>query len=111
MCAKDTWKKPWDICLQVYYVNEGMEYLQDSIVMEIEFVPSKSKGKSELPQFLRVRQRFLLQISIRPINDKPRIDVHDRLVRVASGTRKHLSPEMFQVMCTCQVMLITQAFP
>ena len=86
--------------MQVYYVNEGMEYLQDSIVMEIEFVPSKSKGKSELPQFLRVRQRFLLQISIRPINDKPRIDVHDRLVRVASGTRKHLSPDMFQVMCT-----------
>ena len=97
LCA-ESFKKPWNIFFQVYYVNEGMEYLQDSIVMEIEFVPSKSKGKAELPQFLRVRQRFLLQISIRPINDKPRIDVHDRLVRVASGTRKHLSPDMFQVM-------------
>ena len=81
----------------MYYVNEGMEFLQDSVVMEIEFVSSQG-SRQQLPDFLRVRQRFLLQISVRPINDKPRLDVHNRLVRVAAGTKKLLPPDMFQVM-------------
>ena len=62
-------------------------------MFEIEF---SSSGFS-LPDFLRVRQRFLLQISVRPINDIPRIDVHNEIIKMAAGTRKQLQSEMFQL--------------
>ena len=56
----------------MFYVNDGSEYLQDSVVFEIELT---STGGT-LPPELRYRQRFRLQISIRPANDIPRIEVN-----------------------------------
>ena len=76
------------------YANDGSEFLQDSIVFEIEF--STTSG-SALPDFLHMRQRFLLQISVRPLNDIPRLDVLDRVIKIASGTRKQLQRETFEI--------------
>lgn len=82
---------------QVHYANDGSENLQDSIVFEVEFNASAKDQKAPPPAFLRARQRLLLQVKVRPVNDIPRIDVPDGVLRVALGTRKQLSADMFTV--------------
>ncbi len=57
---------------QVFYVNDGSEHMQDAVVFEIEL----TSANGELPPEMRLRQRFRLQISIRPVNDVPHIEVN-----------------------------------
>ena len=59
--------------LQVYYIHDGSEFSTDVIIFEIEL--SNHGSVSSLPAELQLRQRFQLQISIRPQNDVPKIEL------------------------------------
>ena len=62
------------ILLQVSYVHDGSESTQDAVIFEIEL----SSSRTPLDPEMRVRQRFRLQISIRPTNDVPSIGNQNR---------------------------------
>ena len=59
---------------QVYYIHDGSEFSTDSIFFEIEL--STQGARTSLPVEMQVKQRFQLQISIRPQNDVPKIGMH-----------------------------------
>ena len=78
---------------QVQYINDGSEYLQDSMVFELEFSTSFS-----VPQHLKMRHRFTLDISVRPKNDVPLIELRrGAMLRLAKGTKKLLPSNLFDV--------------
>ena len=78
--------------LQVYYVHDGSESSQDAVIFEIEL-----KSSQDLPRDLRVKQRFRLQISIRPVNDPPNIGLTTQVLKIAEGTSKLLTNELIKV--------------
>ena len=57
---------------KVSYVHDGSESTQDAVIFEIELSSSRPNS---LDKEMRVRQRFRLQISIRPHNDVPKIEM------------------------------------
>ena len=59
---------------QVYYIHDGSEFSTDSIFFEIEL--STQGARTSLPVEMQVKQRFQLQISIRPQNDVPKIGIY-----------------------------------
>ena len=59
---------------QVYYIHDGSEFSTDSIFFEIEL--STQGARTSLPVEMQVKQRFQLQISIRPQNDVPKIGMY-----------------------------------
>jgi hypothetical protein len=86
----------------VHYVHGGSEFVQDAISFEIELSSSSGGSNSVLPKEMHVRQRFRLQISIRPLNDVPRIELGPELkggrpLRIAEGTTKLLSQDLINV--------------
>jgi hypothetical protein len=52
------------------YLHNGNEDIIDSFVFEIEI---ESPENHILPQALSMRQRFLFEIRILPVNDPPRL--------------------------------------
>ena len=81
------------LSFQVQYINDGSEYLQDSMVFELEFSTSFS-----VPQHLKMRHRFTLEISVRPKNDVPVIELRrGAMLRLAKGTKKLLPSNLFDV--------------
>ena len=107
--------------LQVYYIHDGSEFSTDVIIFEIEL--SNHGSVSSLPAELQLRQRFQLQISIRPQNDVPKIElgtgkkqcpiykqtiphfvsllgpliIQTGFLRIAEGTSKLLTPDLVTV--------------
>ena len=79
--------------LQVYYVHDGSESTPDAIIFEIEL----KSGNSDLPREMRIRQRFRLQISIRPVNDPPQIGLTVKSLKIAEGTAKVLTDDLIKV--------------
>ena len=79
--------------LQVYYVHDGSESSPDAIIFEIEL----KSGSSDLPREMRIRQRFRLQISIRPVNDPPQIGLTVKSLKIAEGTAKVLTDDLIKV--------------
>ena len=57
---------------KVSYMHDGSESTQDAVIFEIELSSSRPNS---LDKEMRVRQRFRLQISIRPHNDVPKIEM------------------------------------
>ena len=62
----------------------------------------KSSSSTLLPPELRIKQRFRLQISIRPQNDVPKIELGAALqggkpLRIAQGTTKLLTEDLVQI--------------
>ena len=53
-------------------MHDGSESTQDAVIFEIELSSSRPNS---LDKEMRVRQRFRLQISIRPNNDVPKIEM------------------------------------
>jgi hypothetical protein len=79
--------------LQVQYVNDGSDHLEDLIVFELEFSTAFA-----LPQHLKMRHRFTLHIGVRPKNDLPVIELRrGALLRLAKGTKKLLPSNLFDV--------------
>ena len=79
--------------LQVQYINDGSEHLEDTVVFELEFSTSFA-----IPQHLKMRHRFIVHISVRPKNDIPLIEVRrGALLRLAKGTKKLLPSNLFDV--------------
>ena len=83
----------YEFSLQVYYVHDGSESSQDAVIFEIELKSSEQ----ELPREMRVRQRFRLQISIRPVNDPPQIGLTVKSLKIAEGTAKVLTDDLIKV--------------
>lgn len=80
----------------MHYVHDGSEFSQDAIILEVEL------KATNLPPEMRLRQRFRLQISIRGVNDVPKIELGPSLragkpLRIAEGTTKLLSQDLIQV--------------
>ena len=108
---------------KVSYVHDGSESTQDAVIFEIELSSSRPNS---LDKEMRVRQRFRLQISIRPHNDVPKIEMGPALkgkylkfwkiydiyvfldfifyflggkaLRIASGTTKLLNDDLINVL-------------
>ena len=79
-------------------MHDGSESTQDAVIFEIELSSSRT-----LDPEMRVRQRFRLQISIRPTNDVPSIEMGPALkagkvLRIASGTTKLLNEDLITVL-------------
>ena len=55
-------------------MHDGSESTKDAVIFEIEL----SSSRTPLDPEMRVRQRFRLQISIRPTNDVPSIGNQNR---------------------------------
>ena len=88
------------MCLQVYYLHDGSESSQDGVIFEIEL--NSMRNNVMLPSEMRVKQRFRLQISIRPQNDVPKIELGPLLkggkpLRIAQGTTKVLTEDLINV--------------
>ena len=73
-------------------MHDGSESSPDAIIFEIEL-----KSGSDLPREMRVRQRFRLQISIRPVNDPPQIGLTVKSLKIAEGTAKVLTDDLIKV--------------
>ena len=86
------------------YIHNGKENIQDSFVFEIEI---ESPASNSLPEYLNMRQRFLFEIRILPVNDKPHLSGGPGLqnvglgilpiLPVTAGTSLHLPPNLLQI--------------
>ena len=78
---------------KIQYTHNGKENVVDSFVFEIEIEPASPKHV--LPHYLTVRQRFLFEIRILPVNDKPTIrGTLGSILMMAAGS-KMLLPQQF----------------
>ena len=85
---------------KVVYLHNGKENVVDSFVFEIEIDRSSSDISvvSELPPVFSVRQRFLFEIRILPVNDKPVLrGTLGHVLMMASGTKMTLPAQFIQV--------------
>ena len=90
---------------KVVYIHNGKENVGDSFVFEIEIEKSSSGSGSRLPSdqeavasLLTVRQRYLFEIRILPVNDKPVVrGTLGSILMMAAGTKMTLPPQFLQV--------------
>ena len=83
---------------KVVYLHNGKENVVDSFVFEIEIDRSHAGAVSELPPVFSVRQRYLFEIRILPVNDKPVLrSTLGHVLMMASGTKMPLPAGFIQV--------------
>lgn len=76
---------------KVRYTHDGSENIRDRLVAELEVLGRHSR----LPATLARRHRFVLPISITPVNDPPELRLPPgRVLRMARNTRRRLTSEV-----------------
>ena len=82
---------------KVVYIHNGKENVVDSFVFEIE-IDQSNGAVSELPPVFSVRQRYLFEIRILPVNDKPVLrGTLGNVLMMASGSKMTLPAQFIQV--------------
>ncbi|EFX76390.1 hypothetical protein DAPPUDRAFT_249084, partial [Daphnia pulex] len=78
---------------RVRYVHDGSETLRDSALLELELAPRQG---FLLPAYLQKRQRFVLHLSVSPVNDPPELSLSPgkAVLRLVKHTRKALTPDL-----------------
>lgn len=80
---------------KIQYIHNGKENVVDSFVFEMEI---KGPPGYVLPHYLTVRQRFLFEIRILPVNDKPTISgTLGSILMMAAGSKMLLPQQFLQV--------------
>ena len=80
---------------KIHYIHNGKENVVDSFVFEMEI---KGPPGYVLPHYLTVRQRFLFEIRILPVNDKPKIKgTLGSILMMAAGSKMPLPQQFLQV--------------
>ncbi|XP_043231633.1 chondroitin sulfate proteoglycan 4-like [Amphibalanus amphitrite] len=98
----DVWRRPDEsvftlldlISDRVHYLHGGDESAQDVIVFELELF---ARAGFTLPEYLQARHRFVLQVAVSPVNDRPRLVLPPGAsVRMAAGTRRTLDSDILR---------------
>ena len=81
---------------KIKYSHNGKETVSDSFVFEIEI--DTTAAAAQLPAFLSSRQRFLFEIRVLPVNDKPVLrSTLGSILTVASGSKIQFPHQFLQV--------------
>ncbi|KAF0300710.1 Chondroitin sulfate proteoglycan 4 [Amphibalanus amphitrite] len=98
----DVWRRPDEsvftlldlVSDRVHYLHGGDESAQDVIVFELELF---ARAGFTLPEYLQARHRFVLQVAVSPVNDRPRLVLPPGAsVRMAAGTRRTLDSDILR---------------
>ena len=82
---------------KIKYSHNGKETVSDSFVFEIE-IDTTQDPASQLPSFLSSRQRYLFEIRVLPVNDKPVLrSTLGSILTVASGSKIQFPHQFLQV--------------
>ena len=81
---------------KIKYSHNGKETVSDSFVFEIEI--DTTQDPAQLPSFLSSRQRYLFEIRVLPVNDKPVLrSTLGSILTVASGSKIQFPHQFLQV--------------
>ena len=98
----DVWRRPDEsvftlldlVSDRVHYLHGGDESAQDVIVFELELF---ARAGFTLPEYLQARHRFVLQVTVTPVNDRPRLILPPGAsLRIAAGTRRTLDADILR---------------
>lgn len=80
---------------KIVYIHDGSETVGDTLVLEIEI--DSDGAVSELPPLLTMRQRYLFEIRVLPVNDVPVLRGSNEVLRMAAGSKMQLPAKFIQV--------------
>ena len=83
---------------KIKYSHNGKETVSDSFVFEMEIDTDAARPGQQLPAYFSSRQRYLFEIRVLPVNDKPQLRSSlGHVLTVPAGARFPFPPQFLQV--------------